>query len=179
MQIIVKRIDNKFLFIKDGQVLYWGSFMTKKIIKHIKQLYRQEKVITEVEFKFRMPFKIIYKIKFVESNQEIILRYTSIFNPKFVCQYNDDFYEIIPHKSLKTSIFKNGKQVGYYIDKKVEYIGKQTLYLIANNDIKEDLIFTFILAIKCDFKNDYSAVSIDIGNIGPEALKFDTSWKPS
>jgi len=65
------------------------------------------------------------------------------------------------------------------MDKQVEFMGRQTIFLLANDDIKQDLIFTFILAVKCDFNDDYSTVSVDLGNFGPEASKFDTSWKPS
>ena len=31
--------------------------------------------------------------------------------------------------------FKNGSQIGYYMDKKVEYMGGQTIFLVANDDI--------------------------------------------
>lgn len=179
MQGEIKRTDNKFLFIVNGTTGYWGT-MTTKWFKRIKYLYDfKGELISESIFKFRLPFKITHTIKFTETNQTVTLKFKSIFNPSFVCKYDDDLYEIIPHKGLKASIFKNGKQIGYYTDKQIEYLGGQTLYFVANDDVCQNLIFSFILAIKCDFNNDYSTMSVDIGNFGPEVRKFDSSWRPN
>jgi len=178
MQTSIRRVDNNFLFTRDDKTLFWGTLVTKRF-KLIKQLYQKEKLIAEAVFKFRLPFRIFHTITLIETNKIITLKYTNIFKPKFVCKYNNDLYEFIPHKGHKTSIFKNEKQIGYYKDKKVEYLGDQTIVLVTNDDIPQHLIFTFILAIKCDFNNDYSTMSVDIGNFGPEVRKFDTAWKPS
>lgn len=178
MEIIIRRVDNHFQFTTDKKTIFYGKFVVQRF-KIIKQLYQDKKLVTESVFKFRLPFQIMYSIKFIEKNQTISLKYTNIFNPKFICHFNNDTYEIIPHKGLKTSIFKNDIQIGYYIEKRVEYFGGQTISLVTNDDISKQLIFTFMLAIKCNFQNDYSSASIDIGNFGPEARKFDSSWKPS
>ncbi|HOI27615.1 MAG TPA: hypothetical protein PKW49_11810, partial [Paludibacteraceae bacterium] len=105
MQIIIKRTDNKYVFIKDEKILFWGT-PSNKIFGFTKQLYNQEnKLVTEAALKFRLPFKIFFKIRFLNTPQNnITLRFSNIFKPKFVCEYDSDLYEIIPHKGrvLKT-----------------------------------------------------------------------------
>src|SRR5690606_5626736 len=96
------------------------------------------------------------------------------FRPLYVCQFNNDLYEIIPHKGLVSSIFKNGKQIGFYKEKQIELLGGQSLLFVINDNISQNLIFSLILAIKCDFNDDYSTMSVNIGNFGPEVRKFDS-----
>ncbi len=177
MRIEIKRVDNKLLFIKDNEIIYWGGLILKGL-KNFRQLNKSDTLISEIKFKFRFPFKLIYNICLTRQQRQISLVYKNIFKPCFTCNDNLNNYELIPHKGLKTSIFKNGKQIGYYEHKKIEYMGKNVIFLIIDKEFEQDIIFSFILAIEGDFKNDYSTVSFDIGNFGPEIKPFDNNWRP-
>lgn len=181
MKIEIKKIKNKFLFTLNNDLIFVGISITKKF-REIRSLYKETQLISETRLMFQLPFRFLHKIKYYDNKESfklIDMRYHNILRPKHICIINNVTYEIIPHKGMKTSIFKNGRQIGFYEDKKVEFLGNQTIVLIVDNDIEKELICTFILAIKCDFKNDYSTISIDVGNLGPEARVFDHTWKPN
>ena len=178
MEITIKQVHNKIYYTNGTKTIYYGTDTLKRF-KMIKQLYKEDKLIAESWLNIKFPFRIVFQIKLTETKQIVSLKFKDFFKPKFICSFNGDSYEIIPHKGRKTSIFKNSSQIGFYTEKTLEYFNQETIHLIANEDINKDLIFAFILALKYKYNHDNSTFTINLGNFGPEARKFNDLWKPS
>lgn len=179
MVIYIKKKSGGFAFIKDDQLIYWGVDATKRL-KLSKQLYANDILIAEVNLKIKFPFNISYILNFTQTNEVVDLKLVSKYlKAKYVCYHKNDTYEVILHFGHNTSVFKNGNQIAYFTLKEVEFFGGQTIYLVANWDVNLELLLSMVLALKCDFNNDYSTMTVDIGNLAPGERPFDKTWRPT
>lgn len=181
MTISIFRKKNTYQFTHNGEKLFIGT-QNFKFFQRVKYLHKDDKIICDIRFKFRLPFKLVYNINYHDPNNNlkfIKLEYKNFFAMSYTCKIDNDSYEIIPHKGVKTSIFKNNIQIGYFDQKKVEFMGGQNMLLILDDDAEISLICSLIFSLYCNFGDDDSTASYDLGNVGPEKKVFDYRWKPN
>ena len=106
-------------------------------------------------------------------------RTVSVWKIHHKCQVGNDLYEIFGHKGRKYSIFKNNKQIAYWDKNCVTWFDGDNYRIIADNDCDYELLMAFCLINdnKSESSNNENALTFDLGNIGPEARKFDNNWK--
>lgn len=178
MEIIIKEGNDGFLFFEGEELIYVGLLRTKKL-RLFKQLYdNNEQLITETKLSFRLPFNFFYRMRFLDKETTIDLKYASILKPRLVCTFENDLYEIIPHKGLKTSVFKNNKQIAFFEEQSLELFENKTIRLVADRNMNRPLIFSTILTLKCNYEEDPDTFNFNLGNVGPEYRKFDPNWEP-
>jgi uncharacterized protein YxjI len=101
--------------------------------------------------------------------------WTSVYR----CTYGGDVYTLYEHRGLNRSIFRADRQIAAYSKNRISF-GKGNEYAIRmDSDADLNLILCMVLALGMSEDNDdHQTVSIDFGNIGPEARPFDDSWEP-
>ena len=90
--------------------------------------------------------------------------------------YKNKHYEIVIHKGLKYSVFKDSKQIAYFIKQAVTFGTARNILIELNNDEDIELICTFAFALCCDFE-ETSDININLGLTLGEYKKFDNKWK--
>lgn len=113
-------------------------------------------------------------------NTVLVFHTKSFWKNHFQCHYDADLYDIYGHRGRKFSVYKNDKQVAWWNKQKVTWFEGDNYKIIADNNCDYDLIITFCLIIDNYSSNDSSnnTVTIDFGNIGPQARLFDSTWQP-
>ena len=124
-------------------------------------------------------FKPTYIIK--RANEEFHFCTKSFAKRHYRCKVMGDTYEIFGHVGSKYSIFRNNVQVGYW---QREWTGilKPLAYTIVSNDnlpIFLSISFCLILTNSNKDRSRGNALAINVGNVGPQARKFDSSWLPN
>lgn len=118
----------------------------------------------------------------IYKNDSTIFEYRtiSVWKNHHKCQIGENLYEIFGHKGRKYSIFKNNIQIAFWDKNSVVWFDGDNYKIIADNDCDYELIISFCLINdnKSENNNDSNALTLDFGNIGPEARKFDKSWVP-
>ena len=112
-------------------------------------------------------------------NTKFEYRTISVWKKHHKCQVGNNLYEIYGHKGRKYSVFKNNTQIAYWTKNFVTWFNGDNYKIIADNDSDYELIIAFCLINdnKTENNNNENAVTFDLGNIGPEAKKFDNNWK--
>lgn len=107
-------------------------------------------------------------------------RTMSVWKRHYQCQAGSDLYDIYGHRGRKYSIYKNDRQIAWWDKNRVTWFEGDNYKIIADNNCDQELLISFCLVIDNAFSNDKNrgAVTINIGNIGPQARKFDPSWQP-
>lgn len=113
-------------------------------------------------------------------NNVLEFRTKSFWKSHYFCQVGQDLFEIFGHRGRKYSIYKNNKQVAWWDKKAVAWFNGDNYKIIADKDCDPELIVSFCLIIDNTRSNDNNgnALTIDLGNIGPQARKFDPTWQP-
>jgi hypothetical protein len=99
----------------------------------------------------------------------------------YVCQCADEIYRLYEHKGLRFSIFKDEQQVAAFKKNRIT-IGQGHQYEVdMNSNLDPVLVLCIVLAEGSDDDEQSrgETVSIDLGNIGPEARPFDEMWRAS
>jgi len=125
-------------------------------------------------------FKTNYSIE-RESGEILNYKTKSFWRGHFTCESEIDNYDIYKHYGYKCSVYKNGKQIAWW-DNNVSFsCEKNTIKIIADNETNYELIIAFSLICfdKLGRRTGSNALSIDLGNIGPQAKKFDKHWQPT
>jgi len=178
MIITIKKNNGKYIFQDNKTYAFWATSDTK-YFRETKKLFYNNTLISEIKTKFQLPFTCSYIIRFQNQLTEANLKFKLFheFNP--TCLFKNDVYEIIPHRGNKTSIFKNNIQIAYYEEESIEYFNNPGIKFVANDNIDRELLFSFIVSLKCDFMNDNSNITYNLGNISlTEKRKFDDDWEP-
>lgn len=180
---IYRNPNSDYNFLLRNELIFTGIEETKIFSNIIRKLFNSEnKLISNIQIKgtiFPIP-KANYSIQlFLEKEYNTVLVSNRILKPIWYCYFCNDKYEIVEHIGLKSSIFKNNIQIGYFEKKSTSLFNGYVIKLIINNNENIALICSFVLAIGCSFDNDGSLITFDLGNIFGEAKKFDKNWKSS
>jgi len=119
-----------------------------------------------------------YDIRMHDGNVSAFLS-KSFWKPSYQCRVWADLYEVFGHLGRKYSVYKNGIQVAWW-DKNVVSVFNGNEYNVkADFDCNAELIIAFCIIMHYETGDDSDAtVSIDFGNIGLVARKFDETWMP-
>ena len=124
-------------------------------------------------------FKATYDITRWDNNV-LEFRTKSFWKSQYECQVGDDSYSIYGHTGRKFSIFKNDTQVAWWGKNGVTWFEGDNYKIIADKNADIDLLISFCL-IADNFSSEShggNTLTIDLGNIGPQARKFDLEWQP-
>ena len=103
----------------------------------------------------------------------------SVWKLHYKCRLEDDVYDIYGHRGRKYSIFKNDVQIGWWNKEAVTWFEGDNYSIIANDDADHELLISFCLIMdNYDSKSHDETVTIDLGNFGFMAKKFDSDWRP-
>ena len=96
------------------------------------------------------------------------------------CVWAGDVYDIYAHRGRKYSVYKNDRQVAWWDKEAVTWFNGDNYKIIADKDCDKLLIISFCLAVDNYASNDKekNTVNFNIGRIGPQAMKFDSTWQP-
>jgi uncharacterized protein YxjI len=113
-------------------------------------------------------------------NNVLVFRTKSFWKRHYQCQVGQDLFEIFGHRDRKYSIYKNYKQIAWWDKRAVAWFNGDNYKIIADKDCDHELIISFCLIIDNTQSNDNggNTLTIDVGNIGPQAKKFDPTWQP-
>jgi hypothetical protein len=108
-------------------------------------------------------------------------RTKSVWKNHFQCQYGSENFDIYGHKGRKFSVYKNDRQVAWWDKQAVSWFEGDNYKLIADVDSDYELIMAFCLIIDNHLSNsnEGNTVTFDLGNIGPQAKAFDSTWLPN
>ena len=107
-------------------------------------------------------------------------RTESFWKSVFVCEGNAETFRLYQHKGLNFSIFQNEAQIAAFTKDRVSIGNGDTYSLKMNDDANLVVILCMVLTIDLsESEGNGSSVTIDFGNIGPEARPFDRNWTPS
>ncbi|PIB34500.1 hypothetical protein BFP72_03260 [Reichenbachiella sp. 5M10] len=123
-------------------------------------------------------YKPTYIIK--HGNSTSILQIKSSWKGYYKCSNNTDVYQLISHKGLKTSIFLNDIQIGYYEQNELEWLETRKYQIHLNPDADQPLICSIIISLD-NYKNGKDAdrgTTFYVGKLTPEIKPFDESWRP-
>lgn len=128
--------------------------------------------------KYFMFLNFDYLVTIRKIQTEVLLTFKS-GKGIYKVEVTGNLHELIKHKGHKTSYFINSQQVGY-CDRNTFSLGHMNrIKIILDDNLDLDIIVPIICASICE--NEYSETSdinINLGNIGPELLKFDKNWIP-
>ena len=114
-----------------------------------------------------------------QDGQRLEFRTISFWKLHYECRDGKDKYEIFGHRGRKYSIYKNTVQVAWWDKEGVTWFEGDNYKITADSDADAELLSCFCLIIdNCFSNNDGDAFSFDLGNIGPQARKFDDRWEP-
>jgi hypothetical protein len=179
MTTIIRKRGDDFQFLDDNDtLLFLGTYYTKRL-SVFKKLYTSENTAVSTSvMRIGFPLILRYDIEFISSDDKARMIMPKIWTGDYYLDLNIGRYELIQHLGTKCSFFKNERQIAVLEEKPIEFFGQQTMTLTSDFDVDLTVLFTMILAAKCDFSKDHSTVSLDIGNISPTAKPFNTNWKP-
>ena len=97
----------------------------------------------------------------------------------FVCEGGGEQYRFYRHKGLSYSLFRGERQVASFVKNRF-VIGKGNQYEIRVNE-DENTLLVICVGLVADALDGVSGegVTIDAGNVGPEARPFDENWEPN
>lgn len=163
----------------DGQPMYFAAS------KPFRWLTKMNLFANGVE---RARYTLFQKWDFLNASFNLVrwdgnilrFRTQSFWKNHYTCQVGADLYDIYGHTGRKHSIFKSDIQVGWWDKDAVSWFDGDNYKIIADNDSDYELIITFCLILDSTYSNNSkrSTVTIDFGNIGFQARKFDTTWQP-
>jgi len=111
-------------------------------------------------------------------NNVLQFRTISVWKNHYQCQRGPDLFDIYGHTGRKFSVYKNDEQIAWWDKNAVAIFNGNTYSITADRDCDQELIIAFCLIIHdCSHDDDNAAVSIDLGNVGPEDKKFDAAWR--
>jgi hypothetical protein len=127
----------------------------------------------------RFSWKTKYDITLGDNNI-LAFRTKSSWKSHYQCQLGSDLFDIYSHKGRKYSVYKNDRQVAWWDQQRVTWFEGDNYKIIADADSDDELLMGFCLIIDNSFSNsnEDNTVTINVGNIGPQARAFDPTWQP-
>lgn len=112
-------------------------------------------------------------------NALLEFRTKSFWKRHYQCSLGSDMYDIYSHRGRKCSVYKNDVQIAWWDKEAIVWFEGDNYRITADKDSDYELIIAFCLMMD-NAASDHSdnAVVIDLGNIGPQARKFDPAWQP-
>ena len=124
-------------------------------------------------------FNTKYSIKLWDGGKIDFLS-ASFWKSHYKCQDGGDLYDIYGHRGRKYSVYRNDVQIAWWDKEMVSWFEGDNYKIIADDDCNYELVMGFCLIIDSQHSssNNWNTVTIDFGNIGPQARVFDYAWRP-
>ncbi|MCX6236109.1 MAG: hypothetical protein NTY07_00900 [Bacteroidia bacterium] len=172
-------IGDKYQIFINGQQTHVAS---KELFKLLPVIDLFEIGTVKAKLKINKRFsgiKAKYDITRWDSNI-IEFRTISFWKLHYQCHNGSDTYDIYGHKGRKYSIFKNNSQVAFWDKQSVTWFAGDNYKIIADKECDVDLLIAFCLIIDNFASDDRegNTVTVNYGNIGFWARKFDKNWLP-
>jgi hypothetical protein len=101
-----------------------------------------------------------------------------LWKPVDTCEGSGESYTIYEHRGLKYSVFRGDLQIAAFEKNRVAW-GNGNEYDVRMDADADVLVMScIVLTINSGDDQNDETVTIDFGNIGPEARPFDESWQP-
>jgi len=173
-------IGDKYKVFIDGQETHRASRQLFSLmpVVHLYELNNERPRMTIN--KLLSLFKAKYNITRWDNNV-VEFRTISFWKSQYECQVGQDTYMIYGHRGRKYSIYKNNKQVAWWDKKAVSWFAGDNYKIITDRDSDVDLLISLCLIIDnfSSDSHDGNTITIDLGNIGFQARKFDPTWQPN
>jgi len=101
-----------------------------------------------------------------------------LWRPVDVCEGNGEQYLIYEHRGLKCSVFHDDRQITAFEKNRVALGNGNEYEIRMDSDADVIVILCIVLTMNSADDSNKETVTIDFGNIGPEARPFDESWEP-
>ena len=171
-------LTSNYEIVKNGKALFRATAKLFRIFSEIR-LFREvdenSHAVIKRLFSF---FTAKYRLEMVNGSEALF--YTvSFWKNHYRCEYRGKRYDVFGHRGRKFSIFKNDKQIAYFVKEAVSYFAGDNYKLIADDGEDIVLLVSFVLIVD-NYRSrggNRGAVNFDIGNIF-QARPFDESWKP-
>jgi hypothetical protein len=99
---------------------------------------------------------------------------------KYQFSYKNDNYQAILHFGRKISIFRNGKQIGYYVtDTNLFESDVRGMKLVLDDDSPIPLMILFCMNIYSDFRGEDADGGNPAFNFVLPLKRFDNNWRPN
>ena len=99
------------------------------------------------------------------------------WKPVDTCEGNGESYTIYEHRGLKYSVFRGDQQIAAFEKNRVAWGNGNEYHVRMDSDADVIVIVCIVLTINSGDDQNDETVTIDFGNIGPEARPFDESWQ--
>ncbi len=167
----------KYEIVKEGKTLFRASAKLFRLFSEIRLLREGDEHVLVVIKRLISFFTAKYMLQ-MSSGSEALFHTVSFWKNHFRCEYRGKTYDIYGHRGRKFSIFKNNKQIAYFVKEAVSYFAGDNYKLIAEDDEDVALLVSFVLIIDSyrSRGRERGPVNFDIGNIFQER-PFDESWE--
>ena len=172
-------IGDKYQIYTDGQQTHFASRQLFNLLPVINLFENNNGKPRMTINKKRSWFKESYDITRWDNNV-LQFRTKSYWKLHYQCQCGNDTYNVYGHRGRKYSIYKNDNQIAWWDKNAVTWFVGDNYKIIADKGSDIDLLISFCLIVD-NFESDShdgSTVTIDLGNIGFQAKKFDKGWQP-
>jgi hypothetical protein len=129
----------------------------------------------------RIKSRSFFKVRFdflLSSDAPYRFSRVNLWKGVFVCERAQEHYTLYTHKGLNYSIFRAEDQVAAFSKNRFVIGGGDRYEIHANSDEDALLMICIVLVVDVLDGADHETVTIDLGNVGPEARRFDESWEP-
>lgn len=177
-QVKISVTDEYRIFINEEEK-YYASKKIISLFPHITLVENGNEQTRLIIDKIPTWFSARYDIKLWD---DTLLEYTtkSFWKSHYQCQAGNDLYDIYGHNDLKYSIYKNDKQVAWWTKNAVSLFKGDNYKIIADDNCNLELLIAFCLINdNKDSSGSDSTITFDLGNIGPQARKFNKEWQPN
>jgi uncharacterized protein YxjI len=124
-------------------------------------------------------FKAKYEIT-RHDNSILAFQTKSFWKNHYQCHDDASRYDIYGHRGRKYSVFSNDKQIAWWNKQKVTWFEGDNYKIIADNNCDYELLIAFCLIID-NYRSNHNGnntITVDFGNIWPQARPFDSTWLP-
>lgn len=171
-------VGDKYKIFIDGQQTYTAATELFRLLAviHLMDATGAHRLTINRRFAW---FKASYDI-ILNEGADLEFRTKSFWKRHFQCQYRSDVFDIYSHRGRKYSVFKNNNQIAWWNKQAVTWFEGDNYKIITDRDSNVELVIAFCLIIDNHSSNDKgnNSMTIDFGNIGPQARAFDKTWQP-
>ncbi|MFT2010202.1 hypothetical protein ACMA1I_16120 [Pontibacter sp. 13R65] len=170
---------DKYRIFINGEQRYFAS---TELVSFLPKLYLFDNQHSRAKLIMRKKwswFNTKYKITLWDRD---IIEFTAaaFWSIHYQCQDGGDLYDVYGHKGRKHSVYRNGVQIAWWDKEMVSWFDGDNYRVIADDDSNYELVMAFCLMLdnKDSSSDNGSTVTVDFGNIGPQAKEFDYAWRP-
>lgn len=103
-----------------------------------------------------------------------------IWKQVYICTNGQETYRYITHRGLRSSIFRDDRQIAALERNHVVYGDGERYDIRMDSDADPIVVLCMVLTINTAQRNDKkdATVTVDFGSIGPQERTYDPDWQP-